>query len=120
VDGLEPTIYKGFFWNCPIQEVLGQKPLCKIKGRQLDALETALSFHMEQEREASEFPIPGIPDRTLLLPSRALRIVYGGSMGPEIGLHSLDGEERRGGFHSYEFLNLLREIERSNKSWWKF
>ena len=117
-DGPEPTIYKGFFWNCPLQEVLAQKPLCKVEGRQLEALETALSLHMEQMSGAGW--IPGIPDRTLLLPSRGLRIVYGGSMGPEIGLHSLDGEKRRGFFLSEEFLRLLRGIERSGRGWWKF
>ena len=113
----EAAIYKGFYWNNPLSEVLALKPICQVEGRQLEALKTSLDLHLQRLDGSGR--IPGIPDRTLLLPSFGIRIVYGGSMGPEIGLHSLDGEVRRGFFYSDEFLTLLRRIERSCKPWWK-
>ena len=116
-DAVEPVIYRGFFWNNPLEEVIALKPLCRVEGRRLEALEEALVLQMK--RSSGVGCVPGIPDRTLLLPSLGVRIVYGGSMGPEIGLHALDGSARRGFFHSDEFLNLLKGIERSGRPWWK-
>jgi hypothetical protein len=117
-DAVEPAIYKGFFWNNPLEEVLALKPLCRVEGQQLEALEEALVIHMKQSSGAGS--VQGIPDRTLLLPDHGVRIVYGGSMGREIGIHSLDGSSRRGFFHSDEFLELLRRAERSSRGWWRF
>jgi hypothetical protein len=102
-------IYHGFFWRDPLPEVLSRVAPCDLSSEQVAQLHTALLPHLRQLSPHGW--IPGIPNRTLILPELGIRLVYGGSIGTEIGIRSLDGQETKGFFLSQGFFDLLCALE---------
>lgn len=107
-ENVNAAIYDGFFWNNPLTAVTEQKPLRLLNDAQIKSV--AALLEREQNKDA-KVRVQGLPDRTLIFPQKEIRIVYGGSMGAEIGVQGLYGDGLRGIFHSEEFLKHLKKIE---------
>jgi len=103
-------VIEGFFWELPLKEVLSShQPLVVLEGDRLERVRLLLQKHLPNLSSHGWYP--GIPDRTLLLESDGVRLVYGGSMGDEVGVRSIDGKRTVGFFRSKRFVSLLSEAE---------
>ena len=105
------AIYAGFFWDEPLVEVSSKsRVLGDLKDGRLERVRELLQNELPGLSPHGWYP--GIPDRTLLLPADGLRLVYGGSMGDEIGVRTIDGRTTRGFFRSEALVSILRRAER--------
>lgn len=99
-------IYRGFYWDTgrPPRDAL----LVSLSGDAEQLVSDWVESTSRHWKERGEYP--GLPARTLVLESIASMIVYGGSMGDEIGICSFSGSAR-GFFWSQPFVDLLRAYE---------
>jgi hypothetical protein len=104
--GVESGVYRGFFWRAwnPPADSLA----VSISESEESNIVQSLDSHSASWSERNEYP--GMADRTLVLSSRDMKLVYGGSMGDEVGVFSLTGE-LIGFFWSDSFVSLLQRFE---------
>lgn len=104
------SIYSGFFWEEPLAFVLSHRPVVILRDQQYQEVQRIV--HACLTRLSANGWYPGIPDRTLVLPVDSLRLVYGGSMGDEVGFRSIDGTITLGFVLSQQLVSLLKGAER--------
>lgn len=104
------AIHEGFFWDQPLAEMsFKSRVLAVLAEDRLDEVRRLLQQELTELSPHGWYL--GIPDRTLLLPGDGLRLVYGGSMGDEIGVRTMDGKSTRGFFRSEKLVSILRRAE---------
>ncbi len=104
------AIYSGFFWEEPLPFVLSHRPIVILRDQQYQEVQHIV--HANLTRLSANGWYAGIPDRTLVLPVDSLRLVYGGSMGDEVGFRSIDGTTTLGFVLSLQLVSLLKGVER--------
>jgi hypothetical protein len=96
------AIYKGFFWDdIPTSEYI----IKDLTPEESQEIERVLSPFWKNLSPHGWYP--GIPDRTIWFYEAGIRIVYGGSMGDEVGITG----SMHGFFISKDFIELLNHIE---------
>jgi hypothetical protein len=101
------AIYKGFYWA--VEMPAAGSLLAELKVEDVKRIGQLLSRNLASLSPHGWYP--GIPDRTLVLSVPGIKIVYGGSMGDELGVCSIEGEIL-GFFRSSELVNLIDLAER--------
>jgi len=111
--GSAGVIHEGFFWKETLSQMSSTHRIAVIRGEALAQVRQSIRKQLDALSPHGWYP--GIPDRTLLLPDDGLRLVYGGSMGDEIGVRTLDGKTTRGFFRSEKLVSILQDLEQQER-----